>query len=846
MSSFAVRFMNSSIVMSFILHPLVVRLLVVPFECVNLDVLRQKNDLSVTCGSEEHLRWLALSSMGLVIYGLGTPIVLFLILFRVRHRLLLAEVRKRFGFLYNGFELRFYYFESVYMLRKVVILLFFSAPTMYVRMILLLIASVSFILVHMRTEPFDNRSYRCLDNLESLNLGALLVTVVARLIFDLQQDMYGQDVTPLSKGWFLAVLLVAVPLLTHAAFVAFAAWSLFRNTVLKHLTLKAEIWPEKMTRFQRCLLGLEKRAHKATYGIDDGGLWIDTEQLSQQERRYLQSALCDTLKRYHESSNRVHPADLAAAAEEALQRSRRTRRRRAVRLEQLAARQTGRGSVAACFRWIEEMRLSLQSSEADGCCGPLETLCKALQTVGRCLCSRFRGTPWPDRPVDAEAGPASGPRIVGLPCRALHLEIEHCRDFTVEEFYDALMPVWLEIIEGIGPRLPSEQRFVTAISESTVNVLPREQQPAEDFAEGESSESCKADNDSPVHVAAEEPKGSKLSEADLVMLQSEHDLLLAENRKLLEENQAFRRICHGSDQAGAANAAAVDTATMWSGECDERRAGRQGNGKAKEGGLTFVGESAGTLTCERQSQSRHDGGSVDLEHRMQQAECFVSASRAQSVDDDSGLAIDEETGHNICEKAAVRPSRRDSVKQTIHFSSESRLAQPLPESAWQKPWPSLASLASAFSAAIALTPSSVTRLPTHTLPAPSDNDRQTKQVHSQAQDGHTEGEQFRMRFPTKQGQLVSHWGPPPSARCDQMPSDYAHSVKLSPRSSDADRLRQIQRQSIWSSSLSPTSPEAWPRLQLPEDIRTQSMKEFESDVRVPAWSRSCPPSLTSC
>mmetsp|Transcript_59366 Transcript_59366/g.105548 ORF Transcript_59366/g.105548 Transcript_59366/m.105548 type:complete len:977 (+) Transcript_59366:77-3007(+) len=164
-NSMATRFVNSVIVMSFILHPVVVRMLVVGFECEELDVLRHRLDLDVPCRSPEHMHWLSLSTAGLLLYGLGTPASLFFALFRVRRRLLRTEVRKRYGFLYNGFELKYYYFESVYMFRKVMILLFFTSPTMYVRMVLLLFTSFAFILLHIRTQPFDNRSYLCLDRL---------------------------------------------------------------------------------------------------------------------------------------------------------------------------------------------------------------------------------------------------------------------------------------------------------------------------------------------------------------------------------------------------------------------------------------------------------------------------------------------------------------------------------------------------------------------------------------------------------------------------------------------------------------------------------------------------------
>eukprot|EP00439_Symbiodinium_sp_Y106_P056677 s4486_g7.t5 len=208
-NSVAMRFINSVIVMSFILHPVVVRILVVGFECEELDVLRHRHDLGVECKSTTHMQWLCLSTVGLVVYGIGVPVALFIALFRVRKRLFHAEVRKRFGFLYNGFELRYYYFESVYMFRKVMILLFFTAPTMYVRMVLMLFTSFGFILLHVYSGPFDNRSYLCLDRLEALNLLALTVTVSARLIFDIRQELSGEFFEDFVNHWTMDIVLVS-------------------------------------------------------------------------------------------------------------------------------------------------------------------------------------------------------------------------------------------------------------------------------------------------------------------------------------------------------------------------------------------------------------------------------------------------------------------------------------------------------------------------------------------------------------------------------------------------------------------------------------------------------------
>lgn len=557
-NSVATRFVNSVIVMSFILHPVVVRILVVGFECEELDVLRHRRDFSVECNSDGHRPWLCLSTVGLVIFGLGVPVSLFIALCRVRKHLYRPEIRKRYGFLYNGFELKYYYFESVYMFRKVMILLFFTAPTMYVRMVLMLFTSFGFILLHVYTGPFDNRSYMCLDRLEALSLTALTATVSSRLIFDIRQELSGEFFEEIVNHWTMDILLVAGPLLTHAAFLWCAIWSLFRNTVLKHLNLKADIWPERMSRFQKCLLALERHKQKAFFDEDQDGLWLDTGNLSKQEKDYLFVAMCDTLHRYMDTDQRIHPGDMAAAVREALNRCRCARRKRAVRLEQLDRenrehKAMGRYScLSRLIRWQRVVSVSLYGADRQS----------ELQQEheGSCLgsfLSCLRGV-----------GDRRERRVRGLPKKALHMELEKTQEFLPEEFFDALMPVWQEITEGQGPRYspPECQCNATSLAQQMMYapVRPRlrvrlqgvkdeEEEDDLERAEGGSLhgsslrlEALLGRGQLPAARAESGPLEVFLSRAqsgcrvDLPDLIQAHDELLAENLELRKENEVLR------------------------------------------------------------------------------------------------------------------------------------------------------------------------------------------------------------------------------------------------------------------------------------------------------------------
>eukprot|EP00434_Breviolum_minutum_P014121 symbB.v1.2.012452.t1/scaffold860.1/size157271/21 len=323
----------------------------------------------------------------------------------------------------------------------------------------------------------------------------------------------------------------AGPMLMHMAFIGFAIWSLFRNTVLKHLLLKVEIWPERMSRFQKCLLGLEKHKRKAFFDEDEEGFWLDTCNLSKQEKDYLFIAMCDTLHRYMDTEQRIHPGDMAAAVKEALVRCRTARRKRAVRLEQLdrehrEQKSMGRnGCLSRIIRWQRILSVSLYGADRQSELQEQETSC--FENLFACLGRK-----------------------------ALHMEMERTHEFLPEEFFDALIPVWQEITEGQGPHLsPRECHYWP---ETTARPRRVRLQGVEDEEDGDEEEGRTLHGSSlrleallgreqpPADREASGPLESFLLRAhsgcriDLPTLITAHDELLSENLELRKQNEALQ------------------------------------------------------------------------------------------------------------------------------------------------------------------------------------------------------------------------------------------------------------------------------------------------------------------
>lgn len=58
----------------------------------------------------------------IIIWGLGIPAFAFLLLQKEKDRLKRIEVKEKYGFLYNGYQKRFYYWEVVIMYRKIMVI----------------------------------------------------------------------------------------------------------------------------------------------------------------------------------------------------------------------------------------------------------------------------------------------------------------------------------------------------------------------------------------------------------------------------------------------------------------------------------------------------------------------------------------------------------------------------------------------------------------------------------------------------------------------------------------------------------------------------------------------------
>lgn len=120
---------------------------------------------------------------GILIWIIGFPALLWLVLCEKKAFLNNANVKARLGFLYNGFSPQSYYWEIISIIRKEIVAaisaLLIQEGTM-VQSFLLLLFLFFFILLTLKVKPYERP---LLNNLEMLSLLILILTVFCGLFF---------------------------------------------------------------------------------------------------------------------------------------------------------------------------------------------------------------------------------------------------------------------------------------------------------------------------------------------------------------------------------------------------------------------------------------------------------------------------------------------------------------------------------------------------------------------------------------------------------------------------------------------------------------------------------------
>ncbi len=198
------------VVGTFLMWPTIIKQSLTIFGCVQYgDKYYLVEDLSVECYDTTHSKYLYTCGLALIVYGFGIPVIGYSFLYKYRYHLYDSKNKYEnatpLSFLFLGYRNEVWYYEFIVMGKKmglIMISVFLRNFSRYQMICASLLIQIAFFL-HVFLRPYDNITrYGILCNqLESISLLALVVTLNSGLFFGTIEDNY-------NLGGFEAFLIV--------------------------------------------------------------------------------------------------------------------------------------------------------------------------------------------------------------------------------------------------------------------------------------------------------------------------------------------------------------------------------------------------------------------------------------------------------------------------------------------------------------------------------------------------------------------------------------------------------------------------------------------------------------
>jgi hypothetical protein len=154
------KFIGSIVVQLFFFQPSLLRLNFSVFNCLELAPGKyfMIDEMSIQCWTRRHLTFtIAVALPSLLVWCIGVPIILAVVLTKNRSRLDEITEKLKYGFLYKGFKNKHFYWEFVIMLKKILIVsvsVFLKNVSIPVQALVAFIIIVSSYVLQVKYEPY--------------------------------------------------------------------------------------------------------------------------------------------------------------------------------------------------------------------------------------------------------------------------------------------------------------------------------------------------------------------------------------------------------------------------------------------------------------------------------------------------------------------------------------------------------------------------------------------------------------------------------------------------------------------------------------------------------------------
>mmetsp|Transcript_7318 Transcript_7318/g.9646 ORF Transcript_7318/g.9646 Transcript_7318/m.9646 type:complete len:568 (+) Transcript_7318:2-1705(+) len=273
----------SVIVLLFMLHPNIAQYTFTVFTCEELrtDHFYLSEDLETECYTTKWKAWAILGGICIFVYTLGIPAFGFYVLHSVRNNLKDKHVKLKYGFLYDGYEEPYYFWEMWVMLRKVLVIFItvFVEPVGELTEVAAALA-VTFLatILHLHYQPYEEDD---LDTLETFALYASALTLFSGVFF------YSDEISSDAADVFF----ICVIILGNALFVGyffFAGYNEFRYKIITQLEGINEMYEQV----------------KSKKGFQKGELTEDQKTFIMEGKKELET-LTDLVDDRHEKTNEL-------------------------------------------------------------------------------------------------------------------------------------------------------------------------------------------------------------------------------------------------------------------------------------------------------------------------------------------------------------------------------------------------------------------------------------------------------------------------------------------------------------------------------------------------------------
>ena len=193
------RIIATIIILLFLVHPSIVQFVFRSLDWMKIDNKnRMTDDLNVLCWEGRHMRYvLGITVPCIIIWWFGIPVLSWMILLREKDNLNETSWREQYGFLYNGFKKKWYFWESINMLRKIMIIfiaVFLDVSGTITQALVVLLLLVMYLYLNIKIQPY---MFRDLNDMETLSIFTSMITIYCGWYFlSDQPEIYNSsDVT---------------------------------------------------------------------------------------------------------------------------------------------------------------------------------------------------------------------------------------------------------------------------------------------------------------------------------------------------------------------------------------------------------------------------------------------------------------------------------------------------------------------------------------------------------------------------------------------------------------------------------------------------------------------------